>query len=372
MKISVVLPCRNEEKTIGICIEKIKKALFGQDYEIIVSDSSKDKSAEIAKKAGAKVLKHNLEGYGNAYHVGLKKSKGDYIIMGDADDTYDFLEIPKFVHELDKGYDFVVGNRFAGKIEKGAMPFSHRYLGNPVLSGILRLFFHSKIKDAHCGMRAMRREILEKLNLRTTGMEYASEMVIMAEKKKLKIKQIPISYYKRKGKSKLKSFSDGWRHLRFMLLYSPLFLFFLPGLFLFLFGFGSIVWIYLTPLKIFGITFYFYPMFLSSLLLIAGYQLIIFSAFAKTYAVTHLGMQNYFMERLYKKVTIEKASIIGLLIIFVGLIVYLSIFSRWIGTGFGELNEIKNSILGLTLIVIGIQTIFSSFIMSILGIKSKN
>src|SRR3989338_6137651 len=202
-------------------------------------------------------------------------------------------------------------------------------------------------------------------------MEFASEMIIKDLKNKLKIKELPINYYKRKGKSKLKTFSDAWKHMRFMLLYSPLFLFFIPGLIMLLIGVASMFWFYFGSPEILGIKLFSHPMFFSSLLLISGYQLIIFSAFAKTYSITHLKEESAFMNKTYKYLTIERASILGFLIIFFGFIIYFFILKKWLNSGFGELNEIKNSIVALTLITTGIQTIFSSFMLSILAIKEK-
>lgn len=379
-KISIILPCLNEEEAIGFCLDQLAEIVKQNklDIEIIIVDNnSTDNSCKIVKEKKAKLkdiyikLIHEAKrGYGAAYLKGFSAAKGKYIFMVDADASYDFNEISKFIAELEKSSDFVIGNRFKGKIEEGAMSWSRKYIGNPLLSGILRLFFKTKIGDAHCGMRAIIRTALDKLNLRTTGMEFASEMVIKASKNNLKVKEIPINYYKRKGKSKLKSFADGWRHLRFMLLYSPLFLFFIPGLILFLAGLVSMLWLYFGA-EIFGLTLYYHPMFLSSLLLIIGYQLIIFAFFAKIYSIEHLGEENQVMKKLYKHITIEKASIFGILIVATGIIIYLAIFLKWLRTGFGALQEVKNSIVALTLIILGIQTIFSSFMLSILGIKEK-
>ncbi len=216
MKYSIVLPCRNEEKAIGICIKKIKKALKQQDYEIIISDSSLDKSAEIAKKLGAKIMKAQ-KGYGNAYLEGFKHANGDYIIIGDVDNTYNFLEIPNFIKELEKCYDFVIGSRLKGNIEKNAMKPLHRYIGNPLLTLVFNALFNTKLSDTHSGFRAIKKDALKKLNLKSPGMEFALEMLIKAAKKKLKIKEIPITYSKRIGESKLNSFRDGSRHLKLML-----------------------------------------------------------------------------------------------------------------------------------------------------------
>jgi len=372
-EISIILPCRNEEEGLPFCLQKIKETIkkYNLSAEIIVSDSSVDKSPEIAEKNNVILIKHDKEGYGIAYLEAFKVARGKYVFVADADGTYDFGEIPNFIKQLKKGNELVLGNRFAGKIEQGAMPAMNRYLGNPVLSFILRLFFFTKIKDSHTGMRAIRKTSLEQLNLRTTGMEFASEMIIKSIKNGFKIKEVPINYYKRLGYSKLKPFSDAWKHMRFMLLYSPLFLFFIPGAFFFLAGGIFMTWLYFDSPVILGIKLYYHPMFFASALMIIGYQLIIFSAFAKSYAINHLGEKSEKMEKLYKYITIERASIIGIIVAVIGILVYAIIAVKWIGSGFSSLNEIKNSILGLTFIVLGTQTIFSSFMLSILSIKEK-
>lgn len=372
-KISVVLPCRNEEESLDSCLQNIKAVFLTNNLigEIIVSDSSIDNSPIIAKNHNVKLIKHDLEGYGLAYLEGFKAVTGDYIFIADPDNTYDFKEIPRFIEQLDAGYDFVIGNRFQRGLKKGVMPWSHKYIGNPTLSFLFRLFFKAKIIDVHCGMRAFTKQSLDKLNLQTTGMEFASEMIIKAIKNNLKIKELPIDYHKRSGESKLKTFSDGWRHLRFMLIYSPLYLFFVPGLIMFLIGLITMIVIYLNAFIILGIKLQYHPMFLSALLMITGYQLIIFSLFSKTYAITHLKEPSQTMDKLYKYITIEKGIIIGMIASLAGAIIYIIIFIKWLQNGFGELSEMKNSILALTLIIFGIQTAFSSFVLSILSIKEK-
>lgn len=373
LELSVILPCLNEEQALGLCLEKIKEVIEkgNLDAEIIVVDNgSTDYSCKVAMEKQVRLVHEQERGYGAACLKGFATAKGKFLFLADSDGSYDVNEIPRFIEQLRQGYDFVIGNRFKGKIGKGAMSWSHKYIGNPMLSGILKLFFKTKIHDVHCGMRAITKKALEELNLKTMGMEFASEMVIMAEKNKLKIKELPINYYKRSGKSKLKTFADGWRHLRFMLLHSPLFLFFIPGLLLFSTGIASMLWMYFDSPKILGISLYYHPMFLSALFIIIGYQLIIFALFAKTYAITHLG-SNPIFDKFYKYITIEKAGIFGISIVLLGITIYVIIFLHWISIGFGELNEVKNSILALTLITIGIQTISSSFMLSILGIRSK-
>jgi glycosyltransferase involved in cell wall biosynthesis len=369
-KFSFILPCRNEEYALPYCLEKIQKVIsqYNLDAEIIVSDSSTDKSIEIAEKYGATVIKHNKEGYGNAYLEAFKIARGKIFILGDADDTYDFLEISDLLKYI-KDYDLVLGER--KYIQAGAMPFLNRYIGNPILSWLLRLLFKTKIKDCHSGLRIIKKSALDKLNLKTTGMEFASEMIVKALKAGLTIKEVPIHYYPRKGATKLKRWPDSWRHLRFMLLYSPLYLFFIPGLILFLLGIISLILIYLDLISVAGLKLYYHPMFLSSLLTIAGYQLIIFAVFAKTYALTHLGEKSPLMNYLYKYINIEKASLFGIAILIFGIYIYVKIFTSWVSSGFGSMNEIKNSIVALTLILLSTQTIFSSFMLSILGIKEK-
>lgn len=372
-EVSIILPCRNEEKALPICLKKLKVVLMKEklNAEIIVSDSSTDKSPEIAKKFGVKLVKHDLEGYGNAYLEGFKVAKGKYLFLADADGTYDFGELPRFIRLLKDGNDLVVGNRFGGKMEKGAMSGLHKFIGNPLLSGILRLFFRTKLRDSHCGMRAIKKESLDKLNLKTTGMEFASEMIVKSLKNNLKIAELDINYSKRIGKTKLKSFRDGWRHLRFMLLYSPLFLFFIPGLFLFLFGLLFLVTLYFTSINLFGVQLYVHPMFIFSMFILIGYQLIFFSAFSKIYAVTHLGDKSNFLDKIFKHVTLEKSLIFGSITTFVGLITLITIFVKWIGSDFNDLWEIKNSIIAMTSIVLGVQTIFSGFMLSIIGIGER-
>jgi glycosyltransferase involved in cell wall biosynthesis len=373
-EISIILPCRNEEKALDFCLTQVKKVIKENNLnaEVIVSDSSTDSSPEIALKQRVILVKHNKEGYGNAYLEGLKYAKGKYIFMADADGTYDFAEIPKFTEKLKEGYDFILGDRFKGKMEKNAMSWTHKYIGNPALSSLLRLFFKTKIHDVHCGMRMIKKDALERLDLKTTGMEFASEMIIQALKNNLKIKEIPINYYKRRGKSKLNSIPDGWRHLRFMLLYSPMFLFFIPGIILILLGFISGALIYFGA-DIFGRVFFYHPIFLSSLCLISGYQFIIFFLFAKTYAINNLG-DKPILNKFYKTFSIESGSILGLLLVIGGIIIYLLLFSNWIETNFGNFEAIqtKNAIVAFTLIILGVQTFSSSFMLSILGIKNKN
>jgi len=381
-KISIIIPCLNEEKAIGICLDNILSVVkkHNLNYEIIVVDNgSDDDSVKIVKgysdtNSNIKLFHENRKGYGSAYLKGLNESSGDFILMADGDNTYDFNEIPLFIEELEKeNVDFVVGNRFIkdNSLHKN-MPFLNRWVGNPVLSLIAKVFFNIKINDFHCGIRAIKRSALSKLKLKTTGMEFASEMIVEASKRNLNIVEIPVNYKERIGESKLNPFVDGWRHLRFLFLYSPLYLFFIPGVFLFLIGALLMMLIYFFSIPFFNIDFYLHPMFVFSLMVIVGYQVIFFGIFSKIYSITHLEDENEKIEKLFKYITIERAGSFAILIIILGLIIFGSVLYGWISNDFSELNEIKNSIVALTLIVLGIQTFFSSFMLSILSIKNDD
>jgi glycosyltransferase involved in cell wall biosynthesis len=375
-QVSVVLPCLNEENSIEICIKKIKDVFEKEkiDGEIIVVDNgSTDRSVEIVKKYNdVKLLFEPQKGYGSALRCGIENAQGEYIIMGDADNTYDFYEIPKFLEKLKEGYDLVIGSRFKGKILKGAMSFSHRYIGNPILSGMLRFFFGGSISDAHCGLRGFTKQAYQRMALRTTGMEFASEMVIHALKKKLRIAEIPITYYPRIGESKLSSFRDAWRHIRFMLLYSPDYLFLLPGTILFLVGFiisfGILAKGYIS---LFGRMWGVHVLFFSSVITLVGWQILNIWFSAKVYTHTIGLEESKFIKKLMNFLTLEKTLVFGLIIFFTGLIGLLYIVYIWAKTNFGPLEELRLGIFSTMLAAMGIQTIFSAFLSSVLQIKYK-
>lgn len=374
LEVSVVMPCLNEQKTIAICVKKAMKALHENNIsgEVVVSDNgSTDRSVEIAEEAGARVVHESKKGYGNAYMKGLEEARGKYIVMADSDDTYNFLDIPRFVIPLRQGYDFVMGNRLKGKILPGAMPPLHRYIGNPILSWILRMMFHTKISDSHCGMRGFTKEAFKKMHLQTTGMEFASEMVINAARAKLKTKEIPITYYPRKGESKLHSFRDGWRHLSFMLINSPTHLFFLPGLFAIIIG---LIIDATVMSKIFYPTLGPISIILGTLLILLGYQICILGAFAKTYLVTNNFVKpTRFAQFLIDTVTVERGIVTGFILCLIGFIFDAYILIHWINIGMKNLtnNDIQIALVSLTLIIIGAQTIFASFLLNILKIKRR-
>ena len=366
-EVSVVMPSLNEEKTIGICIEKVKK-VFNENHingEIIISDNSTDKTAEIAKSLGATVITPEKKGYGNAYLAGLSYAKGDFIVIADSDGTYDLSGMPRFLEPLIKGEaDFVIGNRLGGNILKKTMPWHHRYIGNPILTKILNWLFKIEISDAHCGMRAFTKEAYEKMNLRTGGMEFASEMIIEAARKNLKIKEVPITYYPRIAPSKLHSFSDGWRHLRFMMLYKPIPFLFVPGVLVFLLG----VLLSLTILIRGNVeTSHLHSLIFGSILTIIGFQTIATGIYMKAYAAVHgLCEREGFLKKLLDYHSLEKEMIIGAALLLLGLAMGIKVLLTWINVGFGSLSEMENAVIAMVLAAIGIQTIFTAIFLSVL------
>ncbi|HEY8685729.1 MAG TPA: glycosyltransferase family 2 protein, partial [Chloroflexota bacterium] len=373
--ISVVMPCLDEEKTIGACVSKALEGIrrTGLPGEVIVSDNgSTDRSVEIATELGARVVHQPNRGYGNAYRKGFDESRGKYIVMGDSDDTYDFTEIGQLVEKLREGNEYVLGSRFAGKILPGAMPWLHQYIGNPVLTGLLNFMFGLKSSDAHSGLRAFTRDAYKRMRLQTTGMEFASEMVINAARAKLKVAEVPITYYPREGESKLRSFRDGWRHLRFMFLYSPDHLFLVPGSILFVIGLIGMVWLSTGAKVVSGHFVDYHFMFIFSLLTIVGFQVLLTGFYAKAYAFTHrFAPDDRMIQLFYRYFSLEEWLIAGFLIFLVGFGIDAAIFYTWIQHHFKDLFAVREALLALTLMVVGLQLVFSSFLLSILNINSK-
>lgn len=378
-KISVVIPCLNEEKALATCLVEIIETIRENklDAEIILVDNaSTDNSLNIAKEFAQhfprlKVLSEPVRGYGSTYLRGLENARGEYIVMGDADGTYDFRDIPRFVKELEAGADLVIGNRFSGNMHRNSMPWHHKHIGNPFLSFFARILFKTNTSDMLCGIRAITRLTLKSTRPQTIGMEFSAEMIIRAAKKQMVIREIPVIYRVRSGESKLRSFADGWRYMRFILLYSPLALFFVPGTILFVPGVLLLSTMYFFDLQVLGIELVIHPIFLFAIMVIVGFQLIIFAGFAKTYAITHLDEKDELIEKLFKHISIEKAGILGICVILLGAFIYGYILVKWLQSGMGSLDEIKNAVVGLVLMVLGIQTIFSAFMISILGIREK-
>jgi len=370
--VSVVIPCLNEAETIEECVRKARKAMddAGLAGEVLVADNgSDDGSAELAAEAGARVIHEPRRGYGSAYLAGFGAATGRYVVMADADLTYDFEEIPNFIEPLQDGADFVIGNRM-DNIHPGAMPALHRYIGNPLLSGLLNVFFRTGVRDAHCGMRAFRRDLLPVLDLRTTGMEFASEMVIRAAKEDLDIRQRPIEYHPRGGESKLSSFRDGWRHLRFLLVHSPTYLFVIPGTILAVLG-TLISLTVLTQLDVLGREWDLHTMIAGVLLLVVGTQVLALGLCAHAYGTYFMGEKDPWFDWARARFHLDHGLMLGGLLLLIGLLIGVGILVTWVDRGFGELAETRLAIMTAGLVIVGIQVIFSSFLLSILGLRRR-
>ena len=380
LELSIVMPCLNEADTLATCIEKAQLFLrtSGVPGEVVLADNgSSDGSQAIAERCGARVVHVRERGYGSALHGGITAARGRYVIVGDADDSYDFSDLAPFLERLRAGDALVMGNRFRGRILPGAMPPLHRFLGNPVLSGIGRLFFHSRIGDFHCGLRAVNRAAYEQMAPTTTGMEYASELVIKATLAGLPISEVPIVLHP-DGRSRpphLRSWRDGWRHLRFMLLFSPRWLFLVPGSALFGVGFVVSVWLLSGERRVGPARLDIHTLLMAGLACLLGYQLIVFALFTKVFAITE-GFQPMpgYMDRLFRHVSLELGIVVGLLLTLVGFTTLAIVTWSWNRVGFGELDPrftMRAVIPGAILLVLGIQTIFSSFFLSVLGIRRR-
>jgi glycosyltransferase involved in cell wall biosynthesis len=371
--VTVVVPCLNEAESIASCVGAARKALAAGHYDgevVVVDNGSTDGSGDLAEAAGARVVDEPRRGYGRAYLAGLAEARGRYIVMLDADMTYDAGELPRFVEALDDGGDIVLGDRMQG-IQPGAMPWLHRRVGNPVLTGLLNQFFGTEVKDAHCGMRAVRREALPKLDLRTPGMELASEMVIRAAKAGLDIRQFPIEYRPRRGESKLSTWSDGWRHLRFLLIHSPMHLFLLPGAVMA--GLGALIMTgVLAQVAVLGHQWDIHTLIAGSLLLILGTQVVALGLCALAYGVYFMDEQNAWFERMRSRYRLEHGLLLGGAVAGAGFILGAVIVGIWIDRGFGSLAQQKLAIVAATLVTVGAETFFTSFLLSILGLRRRD
>ena len=369
VRVSVVIPCLNEAESIGQCVTTARRVLdeHGLDGEVVVVDNgSEDGSGRLAALAGARVVDEPRRGYGSAYRAGFADARGDYIVMIDADLTYDFEEIPRFIRELDAGAELVMGNRL-NDVQPGAMsPLSR--IGNPLLSGFLNLLFRTPVRDAHCGMRALRRDVLPALGLQATGMELASEMVIRASRSGLEIRELPIALHPREGESKLSPFRDGWRHLRLMLVYHPSFLFVFPGVLLGAVGIALMVSVF-AHLSLFGRSFYLHTLVGGSLLVVVGTQLVGLGLCGRSYAVYQLGDRDPAFERWGSRVKLEHGLVFGLALIAAGLVAGGGVLAQWFARGLGSLADERISILAATLVIVGVQIFFTSFLLSLLGLR---
>jgi glycosyltransferase involved in cell wall biosynthesis len=380
IEVSVVMPCLNEAATLGACIQKARAGLESNQViaEIIVADNgSTDESPRIAEEMGARVVHVESRGYGAALMGGINAARGKFIIMGDADDTYDFNALGPFIDKLREGNDLVMGNRFKGGIQAGAMPKLHRYLGNPVLTGLGRLFFRSPCGDFHCGLRGFRKEAVMQMGLRTTGMEFASEMVVKATLHNLRIAEVPTTLAPdaRSRAPHLRTWRDGWRHLRFLLLYSPRWLFLYPGAGLMAVGIAAGTWLEVGPVTIGNIRLDIHSLLYAAAAVVVGFQAIIFALFTKIFAITEgLLPEDPKLKKVFRYVTLEAGLALGIVILLLGVTGSILAVNDWGFRSFGNLDpqsEMRVAIPSVTALILGSQIVLSSFFLSVLGLNRK-
>jgi len=376
VEVSVVIPCLNEANSLGFCIDKARKSFetSGIRGEVIVADNgSTDGSLEVAEQCGARVIRVSARGYGNALRAGIAAARGRFIIMGDADDSYDFSAVPQFVAKWREGYDVVMGNRFRGGIEPGAMPWSHKYIGNPGLTAVMNLFFKTGIGDCLCGLRGFTREIHDRIDVRTSGMEWGPEFVIKAAKAGARMTEIPIVLWpdKRGRRPHLKTISDGWRNLRFMLLFAPNWLFLLPGSILMVLGLAIVFWLlpgqrHLTSRIILDI----HTMIFGMIFTLLGAQIICIGFFAKVFSYAERFDRNPIsLKRMLSRIKLEHGLLLGAVLALVGFAGDAWVFAEWARSDFGPLNQVRWVLFWSLWFFLGVQLIFSSFFLSMLGIS---
>jgi glycosyltransferase involved in cell wall biosynthesis len=373
--VSVVFPCLNEASAVGDCVREAFECLrsSGIDGEIIVCDNgSTDGSDQVASRAGARVVFESEPGYGAALRGGIRAAQGEQIVVLDADASYDTQAIPLMMHALQRGADLVMGNRLTGRLSPGAMPWAHRHIGSPMLSGLINLFFGTSVGDVNCGIRAFTRQAYHRMALKTTGMEFASEMVARAARIHLNIVEVPVNYHPRNGASKLRRYRDGWRHLRFLLMYSPTWLFMIPSIILFLVGFVLLAALAFTPLNFFGRQWDMHLAAIASMLCVLGAQAGWLGISARTVAVIHgFDPEDRFLSGFYRRFTLERGLTLALAFLIAGAIIGGWVVWRWAGQGFPELDEIRPLLFGITLIIVGVQSSFNAFFLSLLGIETR-
>jgi glycosyltransferase involved in cell wall biosynthesis len=380
LELSVVMPCLNERQTLGACIRKAQQTIeaMGVRGEVVVADNgSTDGSQELALAMGARVIPVETRGYGSALRGGIAAARGKYVIMGDADDSYDFTQLADFVEKLDEGFDLVMGNRFQGGIRPGAMPVLHQFLGNPVLSWLGRLFFKCPVGDFQCGLRAFRKESIDRLDLRTLGMEFSTEMVVKATLFNLRIAEIPtvLSPDGRDRPPHLRTWRDGWRYLRFLLLYSPRWLFLYPGICLMLLGGVLMGWLLPGPRAIGSVVFDYHTLLFAGMAILVGFQSLNFAVFSKVLAITEgLLPEDPRLNQLFRYINLEVGLVVGALLLLGGVGLWVLGLHYWESTSFGRLNPdvtLRIVIPGLVCFTLGIEVILSSFFVSILGMTRR-
>ena len=376
VEVSVVIPCLNEANSLASCVDKAVQAfraagLFG---EVVVADNgSTDGSIQIAEEHGARVVRVPERGYGSALQAGIAAARGPLIVMGDADDSYDFIDVPRFVEKLREGYDLVMGNRFRGEIKPGAMPPSHKYFGNPVLTALLNMFFSARIGDSYCGMRGFTRSLYDRLDVRSAGMEFALEMIIKAAQIGARITEIPIILWpdKRGRPPHLRSFRDGWRSLRFMLMYAPNWLFFFPGAALSTFGLFLVLWLLPGPRQISPrVTLDLHTMIFGVIFTLLGAQILSIGAFAKVFCYAErFDRRSVSLRRILRRVTLESGLLLGGALFLTGFAGCAWVTWKWAVGGFGPLHQVRQVLFWSMWLFLGLETIFGSFFLSMLGIS---
>lgn len=364
--LTVVMPTLNEEAGIEECILRVRNAVveLGVPTEIVVSDSSTDRTPEIAREMGARVVEPDRDGYGYAYQYGFEHARGEYIAMGDADTTYDFEQLPRLYREVADGdADLVMGSRFAGEIRDGAMPPLHQYVGNPALTAFLNFFYHTDVSDAHSGFRVFTAEALERMSLRSTGMEFASEMVMAAGAEGLTVAEVPITYYEREGEATLDSFQDGWRHVKFMLVNAPGQLFSVPGLTMCLLG-ATLMLVATFGIELVGQPLGIHSLIGGSLLTLVGFQIGTFGVLSDIATDPVQRPQDRVTRLIREEFTLERGIGVGLGLFVFGATIAGQMLFRWVASGFEILPLVTGDILAFTTILLGVQTVFNSFFAS--------
>jgi glycosyltransferase involved in cell wall biosynthesis len=380
IELSIVMPCLNESRTLATCIRKAQTTMeqLGIRGEVIIADNgSTDGSQSLAEGLGARVVPIQERGYGSALRGGIAAARGKFVIMGDSDDSYDFTQLSDFLNKLNDGYDLVMGNRFHGGIRPGAMPFLHQFLGNPVLSGLGRLFFGCPVGDFQCGLRGFRKDAIDRLELQTTGMEFSTEMVVKATLFKLNIVEIPttLSPDGRDRAPHLRTWRDGWRYLRFLLLYSPRWLFLYPGMILLLLGTAVCAWLLPGPRTIGSATFDYHTLLFGAMAILIGFQSVNFAVFTKVFAITErLLPPDARLNKMFRFVTLETGLILGAVLILAGAGTWIFGLNYWRSHHFGPLDPDKTLrivIPGFVSLTLGIEIVLSSFFVSVLGMARK-